>query len=224
MADYILYHSAQELREHISDLDDLLSDYDKTQEVLDEQRGVLVDQVQGALAIYEKQVSDYEQKRDDLERRQQELSEHRSEAEKNREVLQHQLDAKLGKSVDDKTGPKADASDPKKSAGQADGLDQPTGPTTREQIERLEAQLSKPQPELTFDPPGMGPSQASVIDKDLKLMTKIKEKKQKMDDASQNLKDDWNNAKGPKVDGPKSDGPKPDGPKPTGQKTKGPHR
>lgn len=198
MADHTLYHSERELREHLSDLDDLLSDYDKTQQALDEERGVLVDQVQGALAVYEKQVSDYERRRDDLDRRQQDLSEHRGEAQQNREVLQHQLDAKLGKSVGDQAGPKTGASDQQKGASQADGLGQPTGPTTRDQIDKLKAQLSKPQPELTFDPPGMGESQASRIDKDLKLMAKIKEKEQLMDNASQNLRENWDRSKGPK--------------------------
>lgn len=198
MADYTLYRSEQELREQLSDLDDLLSDYDKTQEVLDEQRGMLADQVQGALAIYEKQVSDYEQKRDDLQRRQQELSEHRSEAVMNREVLQHQLDAKFGRSAGPATGPKGGGGEPMKAAGQADGASQPSGPATRQQIDSLKAQLSKPQPELTLDPPGMGQSQASRIDKDLKLMAKVKQKEQQLDNACKNLGENWERSKGPK--------------------------
>ncbi|TWT86728.1 hypothetical protein Mal64_35570 [Pseudobythopirellula maris] len=196
MSDYTIYDSEQELRERIDDLNDLLSDYEKTQAVLDEQRGVFADQVQGALAIYERQVSDYERKRDDLDRRQGELTKGRSDALENREALRHQLDAKRGKKATDNAGPKAGGAD--RGAGQADGAAHTTGPTTREQIDNLKAELSQPRPALAHEPPGMGGSQASEIDKDLKMMAKIKEKEQKMDGASKKLKDDWSLSKGPK--------------------------
>ncbi|TWT43475.1 hypothetical protein [Botrimarina hoheduenensis] len=203
MPDYTVYDSEQELRERIEDLNNLLSDYEKTQGVLDEERGVLADQVQGAKVIYDKQlnefeqrVSAYEQKRDDLDRRQREVAEGRADALENREVLQLQLDAKRGKKMTDRAAPKVDGA--AKGVGQADGAAYTTGPTTREQIDQLKAQLSKPEPALALDPPGMGESQASVIDRDLKLMAKIKAKEQKLDDASQKLKDEWNQAKGPK--------------------------
>jgi hypothetical protein len=188
MSDYTVYATQQELREALSDINDLLSDFDKTQASLDEQRGVLADQVQGALAVYEKQVSDYEQRRDDLDLRQSDLNAQRKPFDEARERLQQQVDAKLGK----QTG----GND--RGAGQANAVNHATGPTTREQIDNLKAQLSKPQIALQLNPPGAGASQASTIDKDLKLMAKIKEKEQKMDNASQKLKDDWNQSKGPK--------------------------
>lgn len=207
MSDYTVYNSERELRENLSDLDDLLADYDKSQETLEEQRGVLADQVQGALAIYEKQVSEYEQKRDDLEHRQKELAQSRAEALENRDRLQQQVDAKqdaklgkpdpeLGKKADDEAGLKATGRE--RGTGQADGINHTTGPTTREQIHNLKAQLSKPQPALNLDPPGMGDSQATTIDRDLKLMAKIKEKEQKMDGASKKIQDDWKRSNGPK--------------------------
>lgn len=196
MSDYTVYDSEQELRENLNDVEELLADFDKKQQALDEQRGVLVDQVNGSLAIYEKQLHDYEAQRDELDGRQKELRDQRQPFEDARERLQLQVDAKREAKLDKQavnrsgigSGEKRPTVEPAK----------PTGPTTQEQIDQLKSQLSKPKPEPTLDPPGMGEDQASAIDKDLKLMAKIKAKEQKMDGASQKLQDNWNRSKGPK--------------------------
>lgn len=196
MSDYTVYDSELELRENLNDVNELLADFDSRQQALDEQRGVLADQVQGALAIYEKQVSDYEQKRDDLDRRQNELREQRQPFDEARERLQTQVDAKrdtkLGKAASDGTVPEVSNQTPDTKPDQANK------PVTREQIDALKKELSKPDRELTLDPPGMGESQASAIDKDLKRMADIRQKEQKMDDASQNLREGWSRSNKPK--------------------------
>lgn len=206
MSDYTIYESEQELREHLNELEDLMSDYDKTQEVLDEQRGVLVDQVQRALTTYENQHEAYELKRNDLDRRQKELSADRAAARENQEILQLQLDKKLGKSTRDGVTKKPGGND--QGTAHTEGVNQTPEPTLQEQIDRLKSQLSKPQPALNLEPPGMGNSQASAIDKDLKLMAKIKAKErelqqelketQKLEGASEKVADTPNRSKGPK--------------------------
>ncbi len=194
MSDYTVYESEQELREALTDVQDLLDDFRQTQSVLDQQRSVLAERVQGAIAIMEKQVSDYEQERDSLDQRHAELIEQRRPFEEARDRLQQQLDAKQDAKLGKKS-PNLDADKPMSDQQQETVVQ---GPATKADIEKLQSQLSKPVPDLTLDPPGSGPSQAETVDKDLKLMAKIQQKQQQLDGASQNLRDNWNQSQGPK--------------------------
>lgn len=196
MSDITVYDTEQELREALTDMEDLLKDFEQTQQTLDEQRAELAEQVQGALAKYEARVADYESRRDDLDQRQAELTEFRNEFELARDQLQMQLDAKqdakLGRSSCSGSGGGGGSTEEPQRA-QSDGM----RPVSKEQIEKLKSQLSKPELSLELTPPG-GLVQADTIDKDLKLGAKIQQKQTRLTSASINMQGNWNRNGGPK--------------------------
>lgn len=186
MTEHTILYTEGELRGFIGELDDLLEDYRQTQQVLDEQRAVLTDQVQGALAEYEKRVSDYEQQRDSLDSRQAEHNRSVNAALENRAALQMQLDYRLGKKPAGRDNP---------AKPQAAEVNPPKTMASKDQVEKLEAQLSKPKPELKLDPPGAA-DQTSKIDADLKQLAK--EKRGQLNAASLKVRSEWKNGNGPK--------------------------
>lgn len=196
MSNITVYNSDDDLREAMADVEDLLADFKRTQLALDEERRLLAEEVQGAIVEMEQRVSGYEQSRDDVDRRLAELLEQRRPFEAAHKQLQQQLDAKEavkhGKAPAD-----ADLGQKQGEREQAAQAPKPSGPVTKADIEKLKSRLSKPKPDLTLDPPG-GISQASAIDKDLKLMARAREKQERLNEASLDLRSNWNRSSGPK--------------------------
>lgn len=195
MSDTIVYGSEAELRERLQQTEDTLADIKLCQQANEEQRSVLAEQVQGAQAVSEQDVREYEQRCDELDRQQADLRALEEDFVKSREVLLLQLDAKR----DAKLGKRSVAVDDSKAkkAQQTAAAPQPLLPTTKAQVEQLMAQKTKPMTKLTYDPPG-GISQAAQIDRDLKLDLKARKKQERLDDASLNMRANWNRSSSPK--------------------------
>ncbi len=195
MSDIKSHDSITELHESIDDMNDLMTAYKKQQQEMDMERAEFFERLQGSVAQHEKMVHEYEEKRKELDTRQAKLVEDKQACQENLDILQHQLDAKLGVPLQDQKGNKQSQAEIAKKTNDSSKQEETSpGITTQEQIDKLEAQRDKPKLEHNMDPPGM--SQSSKIDQDLNKL--IEEKKNKMSDASDNLKANWNAAKGRK--------------------------
>jgi chromosome segregation ATPase len=200
MSNPAVYESDAELRSALSDVNEMLGDFQKRQEALNQQREQLQSHALQSKADYEVQTAQFEKRQQTLEKEQSLLSEQRKPFVESRDRLQHQLDAKqeAKQAKTQKAGRAGNGgSDVPPKAKQATSNTPQSEPVTKAQVEQLKRQTGKPAPELNLNPPG-GISQAGQVDRDLKIAAQIRQKQVRLNDASINMRSNWNQRSGPK--------------------------
>lgn len=194
MSDLKVTRDERELQETHEELTEALVHCRFVQQQIDQGRKELAEQALETQANLEATIARYEQQRDTLDREEQHLHIEQQKFEEARQWIEMQLAAKQDVQQSQDTSPTTKDAVKQTTGGPAP----PMSPVTKDEIRRMTQQLKLIKLDHKLKPPAPRGS-GNELDKELKRMTEELNQKQKiMQDASQNLRHNWDRSTGPK--------------------------